>query len=73
VTGIPDDKPDVVWNIVDGSVSHSYQVLLQYSRRVFRMVLYVMARPFYPKDIENSKWLKYYSKVFDYVEIDFSF
>jgi hypothetical protein len=23
--------------------------------------------PFYPKVIENSKWLKYYSKVFDYV------
>ena len=29
--------------------------------------------PFYPKDIENSKWLKYYSKVFNYVEIDSSF
>jgi uncharacterized protein YecE (DUF72 family) len=29
--------------------------------------------PFYPKSIENSKWLKYYSKVFDYVEIDSSF
>jgi uncharacterized protein YecE (DUF72 family) len=29
--------------------------------------------PFYPKGIENSKWLKYYSKVFDYVEIDSSF
>jgi hypothetical protein len=24
--------------------------------------------PFYPKDIENFKWLKYYSKIFDYVE-----
>jgi uncharacterized protein YecE (DUF72 family) len=29
--------------------------------------------PFYPKGIENSKWLSYYSKVFDYVEIDSSF
>jgi uncharacterized protein YecE (DUF72 family) len=29
--------------------------------------------PFYPKDIENSKWLKYYSHVFDYVEIDSTF
>jgi uncharacterized protein YecE (DUF72 family) len=29
--------------------------------------------PFYPKDIENSKWLKYYSKVFNYFEIDSSF
>jgi uncharacterized protein YecE (DUF72 family) len=29
--------------------------------------------PFYPKAIENSKWLKYYSNVFDYVEIDSSF
>jgi uncharacterized protein YecE (DUF72 family) len=29
--------------------------------------------PFYPKGIENSKWLKYYSKAFDYVEIDSSF
>ncbi|HYZ59704.1 MAG TPA: DUF72 domain-containing protein [Nitrososphaeraceae archaeon] len=28
---------------------------------------------FYPKGIENSKWLKYYSKVFNYVEIDSSF
>jgi uncharacterized protein YecE (DUF72 family) len=29
--------------------------------------------PFYPKSIENSRWLQYYSKVFDYVEIDSSF
>lgn len=29
--------------------------------------------PFYPKDIENSNWLKYYSHVFDYVEINSSF
>ncbi|MPZ05397.1 MAG: DUF72 domain-containing protein [Nitrososphaeraceae archaeon] len=29
--------------------------------------------PFYPKSIENSRWLKYYSSVFDYVEIDLSF
>ena len=29
--------------------------------------------PFYPKAIENSKWLKYYSNVFNYVEIDSSF
>jgi uncharacterized protein YecE (DUF72 family) len=29
--------------------------------------------PFYPKAIENSRWLKYYSRVFDYVEIDSSF
>jgi uncharacterized protein YecE (DUF72 family) len=29
--------------------------------------------PFYPKNIENSKWLRYYSKVFNYVEIDSSF
>jgi uncharacterized protein YecE (DUF72 family) len=29
--------------------------------------------PFYPKGIENSKWLRYYSKVFNYVEIDSSF
>ncbi|MGH9951004.1 MAG: DUF72 domain-containing protein [Nitrososphaeraceae archaeon] len=28
---------------------------------------------FYPKGIENSKWLKYYSKVFNYVEIDSTF
>ena len=28
---------------------------------------------FYPKGIENSKWLRYYSKLFDYVEIDSSF
>jgi uncharacterized protein YecE (DUF72 family) len=29
--------------------------------------------PFYPPTIENSGWLKYYSQVFDYVEIDSSF
>ena len=29
--------------------------------------------PFYPKDIENSKWLAFYSKVFNYVEIDSTF
>lgn len=29
--------------------------------------------PFYPEGIENNKWLKYYSKVFNYVEIDSSF
>jgi uncharacterized protein YecE (DUF72 family) len=29
--------------------------------------------PFYPKSIENSRWLRYYSRVFDYVEIDSSF
>jgi uncharacterized protein YecE (DUF72 family) len=29
--------------------------------------------PFYPKDIENSKWLNFYSKVFNYVEIDSTF
>jgi uncharacterized protein YecE (DUF72 family) len=29
--------------------------------------------PFYPSNMDNSKWLQYYSKVFDYVEIDSSF
>jgi uncharacterized protein YecE (DUF72 family) len=29
--------------------------------------------PFYPKGIENNNWLRYYSRVFDYVEIDSSF
>jgi uncharacterized protein YecE (DUF72 family) len=29
--------------------------------------------PFYPSNIDSSKWLKYYSNVFDYVEIDSSF
>jgi uncharacterized protein YecE (DUF72 family) len=29
--------------------------------------------PFYPPTIENKKWLPYYSKVFDYVEIDSTF
>jgi uncharacterized protein YecE (DUF72 family) len=29
--------------------------------------------PFYPSNLESSKWLKYYSQVFDYVEIDSSF
>jgi uncharacterized protein YecE (DUF72 family) len=28
--------------------------------------------PFYPHTIDNSSWLKYYSHVFDYVEIDSS-
>ena len=29
--------------------------------------------PFYPSNMDNSKWLEHYSKVFDYVEIDSSF
>jgi uncharacterized protein YecE (DUF72 family) len=29
--------------------------------------------PFYPPNLENSDWLRFYSKVFDYVEIDSSF
>jgi uncharacterized protein YecE (DUF72 family) len=29
--------------------------------------------PFYPTTINNSGWLKYYSYIFDYVEIDSSF
>ncbi len=29
--------------------------------------------PFYPKNLSNSSWLHYYSKAFDYVEIDSSF
>jgi len=29
--------------------------------------------PFYPPNLESSGWLKYYSQVFDYVEIDSSF
>jgi dihydrodipicolinate synthase/N-acetylneuraminate lyase len=35
--------------------------------------LYIMAAPFYPHTIDNSGWLKYYSHIFDYVEIDSSF
>jgi uncharacterized protein YecE (DUF72 family) len=29
--------------------------------------------PFYPPNLESSKWLGYYSQIFDYVEIDSSF
>ena len=29
--------------------------------------------PFYPSKLENTDWLRYYSQVFDYVEIDSSF
>jgi uncharacterized protein YecE (DUF72 family) len=29
--------------------------------------------PFYPSDMKNSRWLEFYSKVFDYVEIDSTF
>lgn len=29
--------------------------------------------PFYPSNLENAKWLNYYSQIFDYVEIDSSF
>jgi uncharacterized protein YecE (DUF72 family) len=29
--------------------------------------------PFYPSGLENSDWLRFYSQVFDYVEIDSSF
>ena len=29
--------------------------------------------PFYPPNLENSDWLRFYSQIFDYVEIDSSF
>ena len=29
--------------------------------------------PFYPKDLDNRYWLSYYSKIFDFVEIDSTF
>ena len=29
--------------------------------------------PFYPTNLENSDWLRFYSQIFDYVEIDSSF
>jgi uncharacterized protein YecE (DUF72 family) len=29
--------------------------------------------PFYPPNLENSDWLRFYSRIFDYVEIDSSF
>jgi Protein of unknown function DUF72 len=29
--------------------------------------------PFYPSELENSDWIRYYSQIFDYVEIDSSF
>ena len=29
--------------------------------------------PFYPPDLETSNWLRFYSQIFDYVEIDSSF
>ena len=28
---------------------------------------------FYPKDLDNRYWLSYYSKIFDFVEIDSTF
>jgi uncharacterized protein YecE (DUF72 family) len=37
------------------------------------MELFSLAGPFYPLNLENSRWLNFYSKVFDYVEIDSSF
>jgi uncharacterized protein YecE (DUF72 family) len=32
-----------------------------------------MERPFYPKELDNRYWLSYYSKIFDFVEIDSTF
>jgi uncharacterized protein YecE (DUF72 family) len=29
--------------------------------------------PFYPPNLESSEWLRYYSQIFDYVEVDSSF
>jgi len=37
------------------------------------MELFSLAGTFYPSNLENSKWLSYYSQVFDFVEIDSSF
>jgi uncharacterized protein YecE (DUF72 family) len=42
-------------------------------RRMLWLELYILVGPFYPPTIDNSAWLKYYSRVFDYVEIDSSF
>jgi uncharacterized protein YecE (DUF72 family) len=37
------------------------------------MELYFLKGLFYPPNLENSDWLRYYSQVFDHVEIDSSF
>jgi uncharacterized protein YecE (DUF72 family) len=37
------------------------------------MELFFLERPFYPPNLENSDWLRFYSQDFDYVEIDSSF
>ena len=37
------------------------------------MELFSWQGPFYPLNLENSRWLSYYSRVFDFVEIDSSF
>ena len=37
------------------------------------MELFSWQGPFYPPNLENSKWLSYYSHVFDFVEIVSSF
>jgi uncharacterized protein YecE (DUF72 family) len=40
---------------------------------MFWMVLFILARTFLSQGFENNNWLRYYSRVFDYVEIDSSF
>jgi hypothetical protein len=37
---------------------------------VIWMELYILEGPFYPPNLENSDWLRFYSQVFDYVEMD---
>ena len=37
------------------------------------MELFSLARTVLPNNLENSRWLSYYSRVFDFVEIDSSF
>ena len=37
------------------------------------MELFTWQGPFYILNLENSRWLSYYSQVFDFVEVDSSF
>jgi uncharacterized protein YecE (DUF72 family) len=49
------------------------QAQLAIVRGLLTLELYIMEGAFYPQTIDNSARLKYYSPVFDYIEIDFSF
>ena len=64
-------------------INQEYLLYLTYKNNILDLLKYHIGcsgwsytswkGPFYPPNLENSDWLRFYSQVFDYVEIDSSF